>query len=190
MQEELAITPLETKDIAAFDAHFARHRAESGRGDIHFMPFAPDDPDGPNGLDSRRLQVELDKPGWQRWWVAWDVDDEAERVIGHVDLKGPGLRAAGHRCELGIGIERNYRGNGLGKALMLTAIRFVRETPGLDYIDLRVFSHNTVARALYRQLGFVETGVVTDLVRIGATSLDDVMMVLDLRPTSGKSGPR
>ena len=174
---ELAITALGEREFAAFDAHFARHRAESGRNDIHFMPFAPDGPERPNGLDSRKLFLSLDQPGWQRGWVAWS-NTAPDTVVGHVDLKGGGLSTTLHRCELGIGIERDYRGQGVGAALMRTAIDFCRSAASIDYLDLKVFAHNTNARALYAKLGFVETGYVKDLVRTGSSSIDDVMMVL------------
>lgn len=174
----LSIRSLLAEDLDLFDEHFARHRAESGRGEIHFMPFAPDDKEGPRGLDPALFEFPLTTPGWQRWWVAWSTT--GERIVGHVDLKGDHLKSAAHRCELGIGIERSYRGQGLGRRLMQTAIEFTRRSPTLAWLDLRVFAHNTQARALYSDLGFVEQGTVVDRFRIGAESLDDVIMTLDV----------
>ena len=81
---------------------------------------------------------------------------------------------------MGIGIERAFRGQGLGRKLMETAIEFARETPSIEWVDLRVFSHNLNARALYQALGFVEVGVVRDRVRIEGESIDDVMMTLNV----------
>jgi RimJ/RimL family protein N-acetyltransferase len=159
-------------------AHFDRHRAESGRGDIHFMPFAPDDPDGPRGLDAEGLARPLDEPAWQRWFAAWSEKE----IVGHVDLKGGQLKSTLHRCELGIGIERHARGVGLGRALMRHAIDYVQAIPGLDWLDLRTFGHNTPARALYQSLGFVEVGRVEDFIRIENERIDDVLMTL---PVSG-----
>ncbi len=170
--------PLHAEGVAQYDAHFRRHRAESGRGDYHFMPFAPDDPEGPRGLDPRMLNLPVDDIGWQRWWVA--RLEGAEPVIGHVDLKGEYLKTALHRCELGIGIERAYRGQGLGRRLMETAIAFAQETPSIEWVDLRVFAHNANARALYQALGFVEIAVVHDRVRIEGEPIDDVMMTLSV----------
>ena len=151
-------------------------RAESGRGDYHFMPFAPDDPEGPRGLDPRMLDLPVDDIGWQRWWVA--RPEGSDSVIGHVDLKGEYLKTALHRCELGIGIERAHRGQGLGRRLMETAITFARETPSIEWVDLRVFAHNANARSLYQALGFDEVCVVRDRVRIEGEVIDDVMMTL------------
>lgn len=62
----LPISRLSTDAIALFDQHFARHRAESGRDGFHFMPFAPDDDEGPGGLDAKLFELTLDTPGWAK----------------------------------------------------------------------------------------------------------------------------
>lgn len=174
----LPISRLSTDAIALFDQHFARHRAESGREDCHFMPFAPDDDEGPKGLDANLFELTLDTPGWQRWWVA--RRNQHGDIVGHVDLKGDHLKTGMHRCELGIGIERAYRGQGLGRRLMQTAIEFARNAPSISWLDLRVFAHNEIARGLYLNQGFVEQGTVLDRFRIDTASIDDVLMTLDV----------
>jgi len=174
---ELTIRPLTKRDVANFAEHFARHRGESGRGDPHFMPFEPGRDDGPRGLDAAALDRGLDRPGWQRWFVA--VTDDG-RIVGHVNLKGDTLRTGSHRCQLGIGIERSYRQQGLGTRLMTAAIEFAREARSIDWVDLTVFAHNAPARKLYERLGFREVGTIPDRFRIDSTSIDDVLMSLDV----------
>lgn len=95
------------------------------------MPFAPDDQRGPEGLDVVDLNRALHEPGWQRWFIA--VNEQGD-IIGHVGLKGDGLKTAYHRCELGIGIEREYRGKGLGRRLMETAVEFARGVDALTWM--------------------------------------------------------
>lgn len=54
----LSTRPLGVADLGCFHDHFERHRAESGRdGDQHFMPFDPDDEDGPAGLVASALDL-------------------------------------------------------------------------------------------------------------------------------------
>lgn len=173
----ITIGPMNPLDLAPFHAHFRRHLAESGRGDGHFMPFAPDDEDGPTGLTAEGLARSLRERSWQRWFLA--TTDRGD-VVGHVDLKGDGLRVGLHRCELGIGIERPYRRQGLGRRLMETAIEFARNAETLSWVDLRVFAHNAAGRALYRSLGFVEIGTIVDRFRIEGQKIDDVLMTLRL----------
>lgn len=140
------------------------------------MPFAPDDPNGPMGISTDKALLPLGNLGWQRWFYARDAD--SGNIVGHVDLKHDGLSAGLHRCELGIGIETRYRGAGLGRQLMETALSFARDTGSLAWVDLRVFANNTRALALYRQLGFTEIGVLKDRFRIGDDSIDDIVMTL------------
>lgn len=172
----IPITPVSPADAVLLGAHLKRHRAESGRGDYHFMPFAPDDPEGPQFVNFDALAIPVDQPGWQRWWVARAGAD----IVGHIDVKGGGIRSVLHRCELGIGIERAYRNQGLGRALMQTAINFCRHAQSIDWLDLRVFAHNQNARHLYQSLGFEERGQFEDWIRIGPTSIDDVLMTLSV----------
>ena len=170
-----SIRPLVQADLPLFESHFRRHRAESGRDGMHFMPYEPDDPEGPAGLNADALALPLTERGWQRWWIAVE---EGGEVIGHVDLKGSGLKAGLHRCEVGIGIEAPFRRGGLGRRLMQAAIDFCRAAESISWIDLGVFAHNSAARALYESLGFSEIGTITDRFRLGGQSVDDVSMTL------------
>lgn len=171
------IRPATTADQSLLQAHLVRHRAESGRGDIHFMPFAPGDSDAPAGLNARSLNLALHARGWQRWFIG-TVDGQ---IVGHVSLKGDSLNTGLHRCELGIGVERAYRDQRIGHALMNVAIDFARNTHELRWVDLSVFAHNAKARALYRALGFVEVATLIDRFRIEGESIDDLMMTLAVK---------
>jgi RimJ/RimL family protein N-acetyltransferase len=75
-------------------------------------------------------------------------------VIGsiHVGTSGHGFG------EIGMAIAREWRGHGVGSALMEAAIDWARER-GLHKLSLGVFAHNTAGLALYRKYGFVEEGL-------------------------------
>ena len=175
----VVIVPFTLELNDALQQHLQRHRAESGRGDIHFMPFAPDEEEGPRFITLEKAFLPLDQPGWQRWFCAREKN--SGEIIGHVDLKGDGLRTGLHRCELGIGIERAWRGKGLGERLMQAAIDFAKAQPGLCWLDLKHFAHNRKAAALYQRLGFQQLGVMPDRFRVAGQSIDDVLMTLPLR---------
>lgn len=164
-------------DRNTFDAHFERHIRESGDDGVHFMPYDLEAGDRPRDFDFSPLDKPLSDTGWQRWFVA--VEESAD-IVGHVDIRGSAIRSGLHRCTLGIGIEKPWRGRGLGLRLMQTAIEFTRDAPGLDWIDLGVFSNNPVAIALYRRLGFIEVGRREDLFRVRGEAITDIMMVLDV----------
>lgn len=170
-------------DVASFRRHFARHCAESGAGEPPFMPFVPGGSQVPAGLDERACERPVGETGWQRWFLAWD--GTSGEVVGHVNLKGDGLQAAAHRCSLAIGIERGERRRGLGQRLLQAALAYAREAPSLDWVDLSVFAHNSRAIALYRRLGFVETGRIVERFIIGEWVVDDVLMTLRVVAAEG-----
>jgi len=59
--------------------------------------------------------------------------------------------------EIGMLVERGWRGRGVGSALVRAAISLAREQ-GLHKLSLEVFARNTAAIALYRKCGFLEEG--------------------------------
>ena len=59
--------------------------------------------------------------------------------------------------ELGMLVDREWRGRGVGSALIMATIDWARDQ-GLHKLCLEVFAHNTAAIALYRKCGFVEEG--------------------------------
>jgi len=75
------------------------------------------------------------------------------QVIGliHVDASRHGFG------EIGMLVERGWRGRGAGSALLAAAISLAREQ-GLHKLSLEVFARNTAAIALYRKHGFAEEG--------------------------------
>ena len=59
--------------------------------------------------------------------------------------------------EIGMMVARDWRGRGVGSALVAAAIEWGREN-GLHKMTLSVFPHNEAAIRLYRKFGFAEEG--------------------------------
>jgi ribosomal protein S18 acetylase RimI-like enzyme len=173
------IVQLAEADLPALVAHITRHSAESGKdGDVIFRPRSSATPiDEFATIDRHRLgwTQALDEPYWLRTWGLVI----AGHVRGHLDLHGGRLPSERHRATVGMGIERGWRGQGHGRALLATAIAWAR-TSELAWLDLGVFAHNQRARALYRAAGFVEVGITRDRYRVDGVAIDDVAMVLAL----------
>jgi RimJ/RimL family protein N-acetyltransferase len=74
-------------------------------------------------------------------------------LVGMIHV-GPGRFGVG---ELAMLVERQWRGHGVGSALVSAAIDRAR-AEGLHKLSLDVFPHNAAAIALYRKFGFVEEG--------------------------------
>jgi RimJ/RimL family protein N-acetyltransferase len=173
----LPIRLLRGSDLRAAGKHIERHALESGRGqDIVFAPFADLDREAYEDLRQESWRRPTDVPGWERCFGAL-VD---ERVVGHVDLTGGSLYSSLHRARLGIGVEREFRGQGVGTALIAAAVAWARRERKLSWIDLSVFAHNQRALGLYHRLGFRESGRTPDAYRVGDLRIDDVHMALSL----------
>jgi RimJ/RimL family protein N-acetyltransferase len=82
--------------------------------------------------------------------------------------------------ELGMLVDRQWRGQGIGAALLEAAIDWARGQ-GLHKLCLEVFAHNTAAIALYRKSGFAEEGRRPGQYRRASGELwDSIMMGLPL----------
>jgi RimJ/RimL family protein N-acetyltransferase len=76
-----------------------------------------------------------------------------DQVIGlvHVEASRHGFG------ELAMLVAREWRGRGVGSALIQAAIAWSRDQ-GLHKLALEVFAHNAAGIALYRKCGFIEEG--------------------------------
>jgi RimJ/RimL family protein N-acetyltransferase len=75
------------------------------------------------------------------------------QIIGllHIEVSRHGFG------ELGMLVDRGWRGRGVGSALVASAVGWAR-SHGLHKLCLEVFARNTAAIALYRKCGFLEEG--------------------------------
>ena len=97
-----------------------------------------------------RLLVESIESDEQLRLVAVD----GERVVGHLGLNPSGSGV----MYLGMTLAADYRGQGVGTAMMLAAIEWARAQNGVHKIELEVWPHNAAAIALYRKVGFQVEG--------------------------------
>jgi ribosomal protein S18 acetylase RimI-like enzyme len=90
--------------------------------------------------------------------ASWTLDGTlvavaAAEIVGSLHLE-PSRHGFG---EIGMAVAREWRGRGVGSALLAASIERAREQ-GLHKLSLGVFAHNAAAIALYRKFGFVEEG--------------------------------
>ncbi len=98
------------------------------------------------------------------------------QIIGmlHIDVSRHGFG------ELGMLVDRAWRGRGVGSALVAAAIGWAR-SHGLHKLCLEVFAHNMAAIALYRKCGFVAEGRrVRQYRRASGELWDSIVMGLPL----------
>ena len=76
--------------------------------------------------------------------------------------------------EIGMMVAADWRGRGVGTALVAAAIEWARAR-GLHKLALSVFPHNHIAITLYRNFGFVEEGRLRRHVRRANGQLWDLI---------------
>lgn len=85
-----------------------------------------------------------------------------------------------HLGDLSIALGEGCRGQGLGRALIETAVDWARAV-GMGKLTLSVFPGNARALALYRSCGFEEEGLLRGHVRLASGDADLVVMGLRLQ---------
>lgn len=78
-------------------------------------------------------------------------------IVGTASVFPIGANKVGHRAELGIAIDKDYWGIGIGRALTAACIECAKGS-GYAQLELEVVSDNLGAIALYKKMGFVEFG--------------------------------
>lgn len=90
--------------------------------------------------------------------ASWSLDGDLVAVADGRIVGSIHVTASRHGYgELGMAVAREWRGRGVGSALLAAAIDWARDR-GLHKLSLSVFPHNAAAIALYRRFGFVEEG--------------------------------
>jgi ribosomal protein S18 acetylase RimI-like enzyme len=90
--------------------------------------------------------------------ASWRLEGTLVAVAGEEPVGSIHVEISRHGFgDLGMAVAREWRGRGVGSALVQAAIKWSREQ-GLHKLSLEVFSHNEAAIALYRKFGFVEEG--------------------------------
>lgn len=100
------------------------------------------------------------------------VDGE---LIGWCDVCRHSFEIEAHVGRLGIGLAPEFRGKGLGKALLDMTLA-AAERLNFQRIELTAFSDNRRAIALYETRGFVHEGVMRAAARFGDEYRDIVLM--------------
>ena len=88
-----------------------------------------------------------------------------------------------HRAQLGIAVLREYWGLGIGSAI-LRALIDAAPSMGYGQIELSVVAENARAIALYRRMGFQETGRIPDAFRFEDGHYSDELWMV--RPLNSK----
>jgi len=125
-------------------------------------------------VEKEREWVKNHMEGDGKLLVVAEIDGE---IAGSADLHNGERKRIQHIATVGITVLKDFRGLGIGKALMETVIGWASDHPVIEKIGLGVFSNNTGAINLYKKLGFVEEGRKVKEIKIGPDNhIDSILM--------------
>jgi RimJ/RimL family protein N-acetyltransferase len=85
---------------------------------------------------------------------------EAEgQIIGYISCIGGIINATKHTVGLAIMVNKEWRGKGIGTALMERIIEWAHGNPIIHRVELEVFTINPRAAHIYEKLGFQLEGI-------------------------------
>lgn len=133
------------------------------------------------GNDVDSLERSVEKLSTLSPLKLWLVAEHEGSVVGALTLNPLGPNYTHHLRQLGIEVHRNWRGSGVGSALIRHGIEWARNQ-GVEALLLGVLDTNPRARALYERLGFQVIGHIPCLVkRPDGSYADDTEMMYVIR---------
>lgn len=151
-----------------------------------FIEMIPSSPYVLSTLESAKMktlekQVELIRSTNEDARGLFIVAEHEGRIVAMANMRTYSDGKRYHRGGFGMSVREEYRGLGLGKALLDRLIELSREIPNMEFLELNVMGPNTAAHQLYLKSGFIECGRLAKAYRLeGGSYADDIMMYLAL----------
>ncbi|HVN49062.1 MAG TPA: GNAT family N-acetyltransferase, partial [Bacteroidota bacterium] len=98
-------------------------------------------------------------------------------VIGWCDVLPLQYEGFRHRGKLGMGVDRNYRRQGIGKKLITQTLQEAKKI-GIERVELEVYASNIPALSLYKAIGFETECMKTKARKLDGEYDDIIEMVL------------
>jgi RimJ/RimL family protein N-acetyltransferase len=137
-----------------------------------FFVLEPDEFPATEEKEREWVQEHLDHPG-----KIILLAETAGTIIGNVSFENGPYRRIAHRGSLGITVVPQWRGMGVGTALLHALLEWAKTNPLIDKVGLEVFSVNDRAIRLYRKLGFIEEGRRPKDIRLGPGEYVDAVVM-------------
>jgi L-amino acid N-acyltransferase YncA len=99
------------------------------------------------------------------------------RTVGWATLEPASPRRCAHRAFLEVGLHSDWRGCGLGTALMKALIAWATEHPTIEKLGAAVLETNEVSLRLAARLGFESEGRCKRAVKLGEGEYVDLIHV-------------
>ena len=98
-------------------------------------------------------------------------------IIGALGFENRHRVRERHRGELGMTVAADWRGRGVGEALLAALIDWAEANPVVERLGLQVVPENEPAVGLYRKLGFEEEGRLRGAMKLAPGEYADVILM-------------
>ena len=143
-----------------------------------FFIIQPDEFPATEEQERQWIQEHLDDPGKLAL-----IAEVAGKIVGSLSFENGPFWATSHTGTFGVSIRRDWRGKGIGTALLETLLEWAEANSLIEQVGLSVFSSNADAIKLYRRLGFVEEGHRAKAIKLGPGQyIDEVLMGRFVKP--------
>jgi len=110
-----------------------------------------------------------------------DEYGDVSMIIGYLTLEPGRRRKIGHVVELGMSVREDWRGHGVGSALIGHSLEWAMRSGTIEKVCLNVFSENIAAIKLYERAGFEIEGRLKRQIKLGSAYQDLILMAKIIR---------
>ncbi|RST76974.1 GNAT family N-acetyltransferase [Siminovitchia acidinfaciens] len=103
--------------------------------------------------------------------------DYGGEIIGFLDFHCGHRKRNEHQGSFGMSVKKEFRNQGIGKALLMSLIVWAENNPLIEKIRLEVFSNNKHAVHLYKRFGFIEERIQRRAVKNDNGSYEDIILM-------------
>lgn len=105
------------------------------------------------------------------------VAEVAGSIAGALFFEAGARKRLSHRGTPPLSVGKNWRGRGVGSALLQFLVAWAEAQLTIEKLSLAVFVTNLAAIGLYRKFGFFEEGCLPREIKLGADEyMDDILM--------------
>jgi L-phenylalanine/L-methionine N-acetyltransferase len=131
-----------------------RHSEPEDRGAVHLVYSSPKAMAGTLGLPFSPNRSWHEKLAEDREGNPSPVACARDEVVGHLALSVYANARTRHSGHFGIAVRDDWRGRGVGTALVGAALDLGENWPNLSRVELTVYTDNAAGVALYEKFGF------------------------------------
>ncbi len=101
----------------------------------------------------------------------------ADEIVGGIDFSSGHRQRIAHTGDFGMSVSANFRGSGIGNALLESLLEWATSHPIIEKVCLKVHATNARAIGLYNKFGFFEEGRQSKDLKYGPNQYVDTILM-------------